>query len=264
MKKLSDGKPKFRTVLARAATNTVNLVVAGVGAVGAAAVSSWAVAAIGGAAYVSMVALDSASPSFWKKVFGGGTGKKPKLDPSKIVDAQARRAVEQILASKKELAKVLLETPDDVKLHLGGTIAGVDELELRAATLVTRAIDLESYLKTIKKQPIFDEITELERKAKAATDPTVAREYRSAIEARMGQLKTIEAIESARDRLDANLQRIAATLAGLPANVVRMRALDAQAMDDLSGDVNAELDRMNTDMKTFEDTLKSLAEIKAA
>ena len=53
-----------------------------------------------------------------------------------------------------------------------------------------------------------------------------------------------------------NLARLVATYQGLPGRVVHMRALDAQAVDALSGDVNQELDRMNHEMAAFEETLK--------
>ena len=43
--------------------------------------------------------------------------------------------------------------------------------------------------------------------------------------------------------------------------IVRMRALDAHAMDQLTGDVKEELDRMNGEIRTFEETLKSVAEV---
>ncbi len=42
---------------------------------------------------------------------------------------------------------------------------------------------------------------------------------------------------------------------------MRLRALDAQAMDSLSGNVNEELDSFNLEIKSFEETLKSLAEV---
>ena len=65
-------------------------------------------------------------------------------------------------------------------------------------------------------------------------------------------------IASAVERVHANLSRIVATLEGLSAKVVRMGAMDAQAMDNLSGDMNAELERMNRDIDTFEQTLRHL------
>jgi hypothetical protein len=40
---------------------------------------------------------------------------------------------------------------------------------------------------------------------------------------------------------------------------MHLRALDGQAIDALSGDVNQELDRMNQEVAAFEDTLKSLS-----
>ena len=73
----------------------------------------------------------------------------------------------------------------------------------------------------------------------------------------------MEDIDSARERIAANVARIVATLEGLPPKLVRMRALDAQAMDILTGTMNEELDAVNVDMAAFEETLKSLTEVTA-
>ncbi len=53
---------------------------------------------------------------------------------------------------------------------------------------------------------------------------------------------------------------VASSLDGLPAKIVHMRALDADAMDKLGGDVNGELERVNDEMKAFEETLRTLGE----
>jgi hypothetical protein len=57
-----------------------------------------------------------------------------------------------------------------------------------------------------------------------------------------------------------NHSRIVATLEGLPAKIVRMRALDAQAMDQLSGSMHDELDPMDVELKALEETLATLGE----
>jgi hypothetical protein len=49
----------------------------------------------------------------------------------------------------------------------------------------------------------------------------------------------------------------------VPAKLVKLRTLDEQASDALTGDVGAELDRMNTDLRAFEDTLAAIAEVHA-
>jgi hypothetical protein len=41
---------------------------------------------------------------------------------------------------------------------------------------------------------------------------------------------------------------------------MKMRALDAQAADDLSGDVGRELTEMNVGLQAFEETLESLVQ----
>ena len=69
-------------------------------------------------------------------------------------------------------------------------------------------------------------------------------------------------IDTARERVLANLSRIAATMESLPAKVVRLRALDAQATESMYGDLNEELGRMNGEIGAFEETLKTFHEVR--
>jgi hypothetical protein len=58
----------------------------------------------------------------------------------------------------------------------------------------------------------------------------------------------------------ASLARILTSLEGLPTQIVKMGALDAQAVDGFSGDVGEQLDRINVEMGAFEETLAALVE----
>ncbi|MCC6553686.1 MAG: hypothetical protein IT372_11785 [Polyangiaceae bacterium] len=249
-------------VLGKAATGVVNLGVAGAAAVGAAALHSWAVLAVGGVAYAALVAWDMASPSFWKKAAADDPAKLP--DAGKLNDPATREAVEGMLRARKELEAVLEQTSDEVKSHLALALSSITELEERSTRLIHRAEDLSGYLEKTRPEPVLREIARLQEKARAARDPEARREYESARAAREEQLRALEDISAAKERVVANLSRIVATLEGLPAKIVRMRALDAQAMDQLSGSMHDELEHMNGEIKAFEETLKTLGEIGIA
>jgi hypothetical protein len=258
----ASNRPRFSRVLGRAATNMVNLGVAGTAAVAAAALLSWPIAAIGGAAYVALVAWDVANPDFWRKTFGKGAPLTARLpEPKKIEDPALRRSVQAIFDARRNLAEVLRDTADEVRDHLAVAIARVAELEGRAATLVTRGDTLARYLAGVDVAPVRAEIQQLEVRALNARDEDTRQQFTDARRAREEQLKTLEDIAEARDKIAAQLARIVATLDGLPAKVVRMKAMDAEAMDDLSGTVNEELNKMNDELKLFEETLRSLAEV---
>lgn len=249
-------------VLGKAATGAVNLAVAGSAAVGAAALHSWPVLALGGVAYAALVAWDMASPRFWKQALAAPPAALP--DPDELLDHATRDAVRAILSARKELEAVLEETSDEVKGHLGQTLSSITELEQRSARLISRAEELARYLGKVSAAPVRQEITRLDEKARSARDPAARREYESARKAREEQLKALDDIAGARERVVANLSRIVATLEGLPAKIVRMRALDAQAMDQLSGSMHDELEHMNVELKAFEETLTTLGEMASA
>jgi hypothetical protein len=249
--------------IVRATTGMANIVVVGTAAVGAAALQSWPILALGGVAYGAMVAWELVSGP--KKKVGTPGVPPPELDDdlASYEDPQTQAAVRAILAAKKQIDKTLDETPVDVQEHLFLALASVKELEERAASLARRAEDVAQYLKTTDVRVVQADVQALEKRVASATDPEAKVQYQSAYAARREHLDVLKDLWTAKERIAATLLSIAATLEGLPAKIVRMRALDAQATDQLSGDVKEELDRMNTEIRTFEDTLKTLAEVAA-
>jgi hypothetical protein len=257
----SGGKPRFGKVVARATTSPLNLGVAGAGVLAAAALGSWPILALGGAAYAALVAFDSANPAFWKKTFASG-GREPVALPAadKVKDAATRAQVTRIVAARKELARVLAETPADVRANLTTVEQSLDELVEHAARLALRADELAGYLARVDANAIRDELVRLDAQAKRSKDDETRAQLEQARGAIADNLRVVDELERARQRLDANLTRVVAVLGGLPSKVVHMRTLDAQAMDNVSGDMNAELERLSGEMRTFEETLKTLVE----
>jgi hypothetical protein len=259
--KASAGRPKLGKVVARATTSPVNLGVAGAGVIAAAALGSWPILALGGVAYAALVAFDSASPAFWKKTFASGGREPAKLPaPDKIKDEASRAAITRLAAVRAELARVLRETPADVRANLATVEVGLDDLEDHAARLVARAEELARYLVRVDGNAIRDDVARLDAQVARARDPQARAQLEKAKAARVDELRTLEELENAKQRLDANLLRVVAVVGGLPSKVVHMRTLDAQAMDDVSGDINAEVERLSSEMRTFEETLKTLVE----
>lgn len=254
-------KPRFSKVFAKAASTWTSLGVVGTAAVAAAALGSWPILAIGGAAYAALVGWDLSNPDFWKKALGGRSEPAALPDPKKLTDAELARAVEAIVTARGEVARVLKETPPDIQANLAGATAQLGELERHAAGLAMRGEALCAYLKSIDAAAVRAEVADLERRAKGARDPEARTQYETALAARREQLGALDDIDNALDRVRAQLANVAAAYAGLPPKMVRMRALDAQALDELSGSVSEELAHMNGEIRVFEETLKSLAEV---
>jgi hypothetical protein len=256
------GKPKlpWGRALLRSATSPWSLIVGGGAAVGALAIHSIPLLLLGGAAYATMVALDMANRETWRAAI---RGERPQLpDPSTLADPAARRMVEELRSAKRELSQVLAQGGDQVARYVGMALDPLTELEDRAARLVRRSDDLSRYLATIDTGKVRAEIDRLEQNAQRTADAAARDEFRRARGQREQQLTTVAELVAALDRVHANLARIVATYEALPARVVHMRALDAQAVDAMSGDVSQELDRMNHEIAAFEETLKSV-EVRA-
>ena len=257
-----EGKPKlpWGRALLRSASSPWSLLVGGGAAVGALAIHSVPLLLLGGAVYAALVALDMANKDTWRAAI---RGERPQLpDPSTLADPAARRRCEELRGAKQELSRVLAQGGDPVARYVGLALDPLSELEDRAARLVRRSDELSRYLATIDTEKVRAEIGRLEQSAQRTTDAGARDEFRRARVQREQQLRTVAELVAALDRVHANLARIVATYEALPARVVHMRALDAQAVDAMSGDVSQELDRMNHEIAAFEETLKSV-EVRA-
>ncbi|HEY2514378.1 MAG TPA: hypothetical protein VGI39_26115 [Polyangiaceae bacterium] len=251
-------KPKAGSAFGRAATGLLNLGVVGAAAVGAAAIQSWTVLAVGGVTYAALVAWDLV-----KKERGGpgSVAAAPSLgEPSSYQDPQTSNAVRGILVAKVEIDRVLAETPEDVQANLAHAVGSVSSLMDRAAGLAARCEDLAKYLATKDAAVVRQDVDSLRQRVARASDPQARAQYQTALASREEHVRSLQDLTDSRERVLASLLSIASSLEGLPAKIVHMRALDAAAMDKLGGDVNGELERVNDEMKTFEETLRTLGD----
>ena len=255
---------KMRRGIVRATTSGLNLAIVGAGGLGGLALGSWPIFALGGAAYAALVAWDLSNPKFWAKVLGGvqPTAELATLpQPMQLASPELRRLGQQILAARAELARVMEATPEAVAEHLVGTCFTARELEGRAAVLLGRGDALYGYLSRAGLDEVRAAVADLAQRVRATRDDEARAQYQSALEARQDHLHTLEQIVDAHSRSVAHLTRLGALLSALPAKVVHVRTLDAEAMDKVSGDMKQELESFNVEIASFEETLKTLAEV---
>jgi hypothetical protein len=159
----------------------------------------------------------------------------------------------------RELERVRRESPSSVARYLDVALVSAGQLDEGAARLLRRGEELYRYLQTQDARKVREEMKDLDAQAARTPDQAAREQFQAARASREQQLATLLELSSALDRVHANVARIVAAAEGLPARVVHMRALDRQAVDAMSGDVNQELDRLNTEVASFEETLKSLS-----
>lgn len=254
-------RPSLGHVAARATASPLNVGVVAAGTITAVAIGSWPIFAIGAVAYAALVAWDVVTPQFWKDTYAEPEPVLTLPDPTKLADPATRDAVAQLTAARAALEQTLAETPPDVVAHLASTLAGLRELDGHAARLVARAEDIALHLGKVNVAALETDAKKLAERARTTDDPTARASFEQARAARTDAIATIKDLERAKDRIDANLMRLVAMMAGLPTKVVHMRALDAQAMDELSGNVADELEAMGNEIKTSEEIMKSLGEV---
>jgi hypothetical protein len=255
------GRPWGRAISA-SALGTLNLVVGGTGLVAAAGLHSLPLLALGGAAYAALVAWDLANPETWRKAAReerDPTESDELPIPGSLSDPQLQRAALALGVAHRELERVRRESPSSVARYLEVALVSAGQLDQGAARLLRRGEELYRYLATQDLRKVREEIQALDAQAERTPDESAREQFKAARASRDQQLATLLELSSALDRVHANVARIVAAAEGLPARVVHMRALDRQAVDAMSGDVNGELDRLNQEVASFEETLKSLS-----
>ena len=244
-------------VVARAVAGPVNLAVGAAGAVGGLLLHAWPVAALGGLAYAAMVAWDLVTPAFWSKVEGASLLPPSRLpDPDSVRDPAVRATVRELWVARNELARVIGDASPQVRGYVGILVSSLDQLESHAAQLVERADLLGRYLSTVSPSLVETEVARLRAESVATDDPEARRQFEQALASRQEQLTALEDIKDARDRVNGTLSKVVAALQALPPKVVRMQVMDAESLGAVSGDVNRELDTLNTEVSAFEETLR--------
>jgi hypothetical protein len=239
----------------RALVNPVGLgVVAGAATV-AIALANPIVGAIGGGAYVVSVLIDAIrrgrKKSKRKLLFSG-------IDPDAITDPDMKAAVLKIIAARERLQKVIDETPPDVLLQLQQTMASLDEMQSYAASLIERSESTAKYLASVNLPALVQEVKTLAQRAAAAKDQQARASFDEAKNARMDEIRSLKDLRANKERVEANLMRVVAVLGALPTKIVRLRALDAQAMEQLSGDLTHDLTAMGEELKTSEKVIREM------
>src|ERR1043165_2551333 len=241
---------------ARALVNPVGLgAIAGAAAV-AVTIGNPIFAAAGGALYVASVFVDAirrrrarAKRRRIMDVIGG----MPDLDD--IRDPETRATVEKMLAARQNLQKVIDDTPPDILMQRQKTKDSLIQLDIYASTLVKRAEDTTAYLRSVNLPALVQEVKMLAMKAAQAKDPEARASFDQAKNARMEQIRALKELKANKERVDADLMRVVAVLGALPTKIVRLRALDAQAMEQLSGDITHDLTAMGEELKTSEQVI---------
>ncbi len=127
---------------------------------------------------------------------------------------------------------------------------------MNAVRLVERAEDITTHLSKINLPALVAEVKQLASRAARAKDPATRRSYDEAKDARMDELRSLKELKASKDRIDANLMRLVAVLGALPTKVVQLRALDAQAIDQISGDINHDIEIIGDELKTSEQVIR--------
>ena len=249
----------FGRALSIAFLGKMNLLLGGLGAAVAYQMHSLPLLIGASAAYGILVVRDLSKAQTWKRArreVGDPRAQSELPEPAQLFDPALQRAARLLLQAQQDLARER-KSEGAMAAYLDLALGNASQLDAGAARLVNRGDTLFRYLRSQSQERVQSEIKDLESKARKAQDAGAREQYLAAKAAREQHLATLQQLSGALDRIHANVARIVATAEGLPARVVHMRALDGQAVDAMSGNVNQELDRLSHEVAEFEETLKA-------
>ena len=238
-------------VFGHAAAGPLNLAVLGGAVIAAVVLASWPIAALGGAAYTALVASDVSSAEFRRRV-QLGQATRPRLvtqrrpAPETLTDPEVRAAAQRIAIARDSLDQVVKTLPARIGRNVTAALAAIDELERHGAALALRADELSRYLAGADAVAARHEAESLTARATNTPDPSARASYEAAAHAAHERVTALSDIATARDRAVAHLSRIESAIKAVPTKLVRLRALDDQASDALTGDVGVELERQSS------------------
>jgi hypothetical protein len=242
--------------LVRAITGTSSLIVGGSAALLAAAVHSWSIAGLGALTYLALVAWD----------LGSERPLAEPVDPLVLTDlealgsAEVRRAGLALVKARKAVEEGLHQAPPELREHFSASQSALVELSVQGAQLLRHADTLALHLDERTEEALSAELARIEHLRLAATDEAARLELGRVAGARRGQLEVRAELGRMYQRAMAQLLGLTAALEGLPAELIRMRALDRETVSQLSNTITEEVERMNGDVRIFEQTLRSVLE----
>lgn len=252
-------RPQTRAgVIGKAASNPLNLGIAAGAATLAIGLGSLPLGLLGGLAYLAMVAFDAMSKDKKRTSPARLTVPSSLPDPKTLLDPDIRAAVEKLIASKGALQRALDDTPAEVLTSVSTTVASLGQLEAYAARLASRGEDIMRHLKEVDIDALVAEVKQLTQRARDATNPGSRTTFEEAKQARMDELRALKELKATKETIDANLMRVCAVYGALPTKVVQLRALDAQQLDQISGDMNEELTAVRDELQTSEKIMKNV------
>jgi hypothetical protein len=210
--------------------------------------------------YTLLVARQVSSPRFWRRMLAADAEAARQLPgTAELADESLRVVVCSLRNGYGEIERVLRRAPAPIRAHAHDAVTSLDALRAEAAQMVRDADALHRYLRTTPKEALDRELERLRVSlAHAGGDARAA--FERAIAIREEQLGTVERIRGEHERLYASLQLLVASVEAFPSRIHRLQFLERRAKDDMVGELNAELARLELDLSSSQRLLEGLAQ----
>lgn len=187
-----------------------------------------AVVGVGLVYYVSAVGAEAMSPSMAQRRYGPpGPPLEPEVAPEEIWAADLRESYWVLLDLHERIRCSLRDSERicDISSDLYARCTDLVNLAGQSALLANA---LEPYLSEHAAVPFGSEIRRLQERAQDSSDERAVQAYRHAARSRGRQLATCRQLVAFRERINARLEAVCASLTWAEAIVVRLRFLSLE------------------------------------
>jgi hypothetical protein len=244
-------------VVRRAATRPGHLVAvaAALPAAASAVGFGWAVA-IAAAIYLTLVGWRLSSPRFWQRALAEGVSFLP--DPARLADPNLRESVIALKRARRDACGALEQLRGEGSPPLRALAPRLEALEQCAAKLIERGELVHRFLARSDRIRISAELRRIEDQLSRAEDSDLRVALQGALEARRAERRALDEVSRVSEWVMASLQRVLATVEGLPTRLLELELLDARAREDLSGELEDELVKVHEQLADDERALNEM------
>lgn len=171
-------------------------------------------------------------------------------------DARIESTCDRILAAVEQ-------SPERVQAFLGTPKATVERLRTTARDLTKRERALRALVNPEEDGRLAAERDRLAARIAATTDAVARERFQSALDALDQQLAHRTDLARMADRLEAERTRLAYTLEGLHAQIVRLQSADAAAADAAGAGLRSSLSDLHQDVAALADALEDVNRLDA-
>lgn len=159
--------------------------------------------------------------------------------------------IDGVVNTQGSIKQSVANAPPLLRQALGNVTGQVDGIVQQAFDLATKGQTLVDYLDTTNHVELDTQLIRTERQLQGATDPMLRQQYTETRDALRERIANLDALQTYRNRITAQLDNICANLENVLSETVRLRTAGIVPSNGAADDVSTRLGDLRADMDAF-------------